>query len=161
MALVLLGYLEDHRGFYDRDRRAGFESRMRATSSLIDLINNYAVVPSMVSREEENVLLLRDKDGNDIPYPETEASTKMRDKLTSYNAFLENHEIALSLPVEEVRELLISRQSPPIDYTRKRLFRIFSGDFKSGGRFYKGWWQEMPSELRPHITIDGEDHLPA
>ena len=24
-----LGYLEDHRGFYDRDRRAGFESRMR------------------------------------------------------------------------------------------------------------------------------------
>ena len=80
----------------------------------------------------------------------------MRDKLTSYNAFLENHEIALSLPLEEVRELLISRQSPPIDYTRKRLCRIFSGDFKSGGRFYKGWWQEMPSELRPHITIDGE-----
>lgn len=151
-----MGYLEDHRGFYDRDRRTGFESRMRASSKLIDLINNYAVVPSMISREEENVLLLRDKDGNDIPYPETEASTKMRDQLNSYNAFLENHEIALSLPVEEVRELLISRQSPPIDYTRKRLCRIFSQDFKSGGRFYKGWWQEMPSELRPYITIDGE-----
>ena len=103
--LNALGYLEDHRGFYDRDRRVGFESRMRASSSLIDLINNYAVVSSMISKEEENVLLLRDKDGNDIPYPETEASTKMRDKLTSYNAFLEKHEIALSLPVEEVREL--------------------------------------------------------
>ena len=34
-----LGYLEDHRGFYDRGRRTGFESRMRATSKLIALIN--------------------------------------------------------------------------------------------------------------------------
>ena len=154
--LETLGYLESHKGFQDLSTGRSRQSRMRATSRLIDLINNYAVVPSMVSREEENILLLRDKDGNDIPYPETDVSTKMRDKLTPYNAFLEQHEIALSLPVEEVRELLISRQSPPIDYTRKRLFRIFSGDFKSGGRFYKGWWQEMPSELRPYITIDGE-----
>jgi len=154
--LKSLGYLEDHRGFYDRDRRTGFESRMRSTSKLIDLIDNYAVVPSMISREEENVLLLRDKEGTEIPYPETKASTEMRDKLTSYNAFLERHEIALSLSVEEVRELLLSRRSSPIDYTRKRLCRIFSQDFKSGGRFYKGWWQEMPSELRPYITIDGE-----
>ena len=100
--LSSLGYLEDHRGFYDRDRRTGFESRMRATSRLIDLIHNYGVGPSMVSREEENVLLLRDKDGNDLPYPETDVSTKMRDQLTSYNAFLGNHEIALSLPIEEV-----------------------------------------------------------
>jgi hypothetical protein len=155
--LASLGYLEDHRGFYDQGRKTGFQSRMRATSRLTDLIHNYDVVLSMISREEESVLLLRDKDGNDIPYPETEASSGMRDKLTSYNAFLEQHEIALSLPVDEVRELLISRQSPPIDYTRKRLCRIFSQHFNSGGRFYKGWWQEVPSELRPYLTIDGED----
>ena len=134
--LETLGYLESHKGFQDLSTGRSRQSRMRATSRLIDLINNYAVVPSMISREEENVLLLRDKDGNDIPYPETEASTKLRDKLTSYNAFLEQHEIALSLPVEEIRELLISRQAPPIDYTRKRLCRFVSGYVKSGWRFY-------------------------
>ena len=154
--LETLGYLESHKGFQDLSTGRSRQSRMRATSKLISLINNYDVLPSMISREEENVLLLRDKEGNDIPYPETESCTEMRDKLTSYNAFLEQHEIALSLPIEEVRELLLSRQSSPIDYTRKRLFRVFSQDFKSGGRFYKGWWQEMPSELRPYITIDGE-----
>jgi hypothetical protein len=94
-SLSTLGYLEDHGGFKDRTTGIGYLSRMRATSRLIDLINNYAVVPSMISREEENVLLLRDKDGNDIPYPETDVSIKMRDKLTSYNSFLEQHEIAI------------------------------------------------------------------
>lgn len=24
-----------------------------------------------------------------------------------------------------------------------------------GGRFYNGWWQSIPSDYRPHITIDG------
>jgi hypothetical protein len=33
--------------------------------------------------------------------------------------------------------------------------RIFSnGSFKQGGRFYRGWWQNVPSEYRNYITID-------
>lgn len=38
-----------------------------------------------------------------------------------------------------------------------KLQRIF-GDtkFKTHGRFYRGWWQEIPREYRKFITIDGE-----
>ena len=43
----------------------------------------------------------------------------------------------------------------PIDFSQRTLVRIFSnGSFKQGGRFYRGWWQNVPSEYRKYITID-------
>lgn len=37
-----------------------------------------------------------------------------------------------------------------------QLSRIFSrGSVELGGRFYRGWWQSIPSKHRPHIRIDG------
>lgn len=43
-----------------------------------------------------------------------------------------------------------------IDLSRIQLRRIFSrGSMEEGGRFYGGWWQSIPSDYRPHITIDG------
>ena len=45
----------------------------------------------------------------------------------------------------------------PIDLTRRTLVRIFSeGRFDRGGRFYRGWWQNVPSEYRPYISISGK-----
>jgi len=80
----------------------------------------------------------------------------MEATLRSYNAFLSKYELDLSLPTEDVRDFLQSRRIAPIDFTRNRLYRIFNEDFTSGGRFYRGWWQNIPRELRQHITIDGE-----
>ena len=38
-----------------------------------------------------------------------------------------------------------------------QLTRIFSrGSMELGGRFYRGWWQSIPSKHRPHIRIDGK-----
>jgi hypothetical protein len=35
--------------------------------------------------------------------------------------------------------------------------RIFNnGSFEDGGRFYGGWWQQIPSKYRAAITIDGK-----
>ena len=40
---------------------------------------------------------------------------------------------------------------------RVQLTRIFSrGSMELGGRFYRGWWQSLPSTHRPHIRIDGK-----
>ena len=30
------------------------------------------------------------------------------------------------------------------------------GSFKEGGRFYRVWWQNVPSEYRKHITLDAK-----
>ena len=43
----------------------------------------------------------------------------------------------------------------PIDFSQRTLVRIFSnGSFKQGGRYYRAWWQNVPSEYRKYITID-------
>lgn len=40
--------------------------------------------------------------------------------------------------------------------TNVQLSRIFArGSTELGGRFYRGWWQSIPSEHRPHVRIDG------
>lgn len=44
-----------------------------------------------------------------------------------------------------------------IDESAIRLYRIFSeGSFKRGGRFYRGWWQQVPQRFRKYIHIDGQ-----
>ena len=44
-----------------------------------------------------------------------------------------------------------------LDLRRIQLVRIFSrGSLNKGGRFYRGWWQGIPSKYRPHIRINGK-----
>lgn len=43
-----------------------------------------------------------------------------------------------------------------INLNSKYLHRVFNEDFEHGGRFYGGWWQSVPSKMRPYILIDGE-----
>ena len=162
-SLSTLGYLVDHGGFKDRTTGVGYFSRMRATSSLISLIQDYDIVTSMVSTGDADVIVLREvdidddrKDKKELPFEDTDEIVRMREYISSYNTFLQSHELGLSLSVEDIRRILIERRCPAIDYTRNRLYRIFNGDFSSGGRFYRGWWQNIPRDLRKYITIDGK-----
>ena len=43
-----------------------------------------------------------------------------------------------------------------INLNNKYLFRSYINSFERGGRFYGGWWQGVPSNLRPYILIDDE-----
>jgi len=58
--------------------------------------------------------------------------------------------------VDELQErLLLDDDKQPIDFTHKVLVRIFTNEsFKEGGRFYRGWWQNVPKEYRQFMTID-------
>ena len=154
--LEALGYLENHKGFQNRSTGRGYQSRMRATEKLLDLIQNYSVTPFMVEREDEEVIVLRDRDKEDLPYEDTEEISLIREQLVSYNTFIRKHTIGLSLPVEAVRQILVARKIKAVDYTRTQLKRVFNENFSRGGRFYQGWWQEIPSNLRRYITIDDQ-----
>ena len=156
--LIDLGYVEHHKGFQDQARGTGYQSRMRATPALIELIEKRNVTPFMVSYDLDETVILRDTEDNDLSFPETEETRAISEQVASYNNFLCEHRISLSLSTEDIRKVLLKKgQKTPIDYSRTRLCRIFKEDFTSGGRYYKGWWQEIPSELRPYITIDGEN----
>lgn len=58
---------------------------------------------------------------------------------------------------EELKAFWSEAEEKPAvaDLTRRRLYRVFNhGSFDLGGRFYGGWWQNVPSRYRPYITIN-------
>jgi hypothetical protein len=57
-------------------------------------------------------------------------------------------------PIREGEPLRIENAN--IGPARTRLHRVFNqSSFSLGGRFYGGWWQNIPSPYRAHITING------
>ena len=74
---------------------------------------------------------------------------KHRAKLRKVNSCFLRHWIDLELQDEEFKVLASKLHSDehknPIDFSARTLVRIFSnGSFKEGGRFYRGWWQNVP-----------------
>ena len=69
------------------------------------------------------------------------------------------HETALGLWIKDTdyKELLKLKKDDKSEFSpnEKYLVRIFNDTgFTFGGRFYHGWWQGIPKELRPYITIN-------
>src|SRR5262249_2250286 len=57
-------------------------------------------------------------------------------------------------PIREGDPLRVGRAN--IGAATVRLHRVFNqSSFLLGGRFYGGWWQNIPKSYRAHITIDG------
>ena len=120
--------------------------------------------------EDPEVIILRDekkrgqKQGDLINYKDTPVTRRARKNLQEINKFIASHHINLDSMDDQEEELLfkmLQRDDPRrdkfIDYTKTRLRRIFNnGSFEQGGRFYGGWWQEILSDYRALITINGK-----
>lgn len=144
--------------------KRGKQSRMRPTSLLLDLVSRFRVGPEMVmSLEDETILLkgAKDKDGRAslIGYRDGHKTRAMRQNLHRINSALAESSIDIYVPDEGLcllnEYMGRDRDRTPIDFGRKRLRRIFNNkSFEQGGRFYHGWWQEVPKDFRSYITID-------
>ena len=49
---------------------------------------------------------VRDSEGVEISYEDTDEIERMRKELRSYNTYLQGHQLGLSLPVAEIRKIL-------------------------------------------------------
>lgn len=165
--LIELKYVTNERGFYNSMTGEGRLSRMKATPKLIRLFKSNNITTAMIVREKsEEVIILRkakDKKGfkETIDYVDTDITNQMRSNLAKINQLLSDTWIDLEVPdvalVEINKRLERKSDKQPIDFTRRKLKRIFSNSsFEQGGRFYHGWWQEIPSEFRKYITINGK-----
>jgi hypothetical protein len=165
-----LGYIESHLGFHDKDFGIGMNSRMKANLSLIELFDEHTLAPVMVQREAvEEVIILKSvsilednkKDKYVVDYEDTEQTNQIRGNLQTINALLDSRWIDLNVSDEAYEKIAEEterkKNRSDIDFTRKKLKRVFNNNsFEDGGRFYHGWWQEIPKEYRKHITIDGK-----
>ena len=103
--------------------------------------------------------------------PLTDEVKRMQDNLYEINSFLAKQCISLDLDDYQLKELAESMKKKNqqdnndepddsesdcfFDPRRVQLVRIFArGSMEKGGRFYRGWWQQIPSEHRPHIRIN-------
>jgi hypothetical protein len=173
------GYIETfNHQFDEKNPNNRYQSRMRGTPKLINLI-----MIEYDYSDEESVILkgLKPKpkwiivNGNGkkkrkkikrkrkvCKTPDKPAVREMRKNLEIINDVMEKADITLDISDDELRELNARMLDDPdpykqvVDFTRKRLHRIFlDRRFDRGGRFYGPWYQNIPKEYRPRIMIDG------
>ena len=103
-----------------------------------------------------------------IPLPNLHRVRQMERNLSAFNGFLGDHWIDLHLPDHEFGMLQQTAKGKTDSYFgdagrpieldflyHRRLHRVFNnGTLDDGGRFYGGWWQNIPSHNRKRITIN-------
>jgi hypothetical protein len=129
----------------------------------VSLFQAHGIRSNMVeSSRSQQPIVLRDRDKNDIDLPSDPSSVDsiatMTANLGLINESLQNAFIGLHIPDSDLHALGIrlAGGNPPryVDFSRKRLHRVFNnGSLLEGGRFYGGWWQGIPSSLRKHLHI--------
>jgi hypothetical protein len=165
-----LGYLESHLGYYIKEIGIGKNSRIRTNISLIELFKEHKLAPIMVEREKsEEVIILKSvnilednsKEKFIVNYEDTKQTNLMRYNLQTINTLLDSRWIDLEVSDKVYKKIAEKTEKKKnrsdIDFNRKLLKRVFNNNsFEDGGRFYHGWWQEIPKEYRKFITIDGK-----
>ena len=83
------------------------------------------------------------------PYDDTEITDRFRSELQQINAWLERADITF--------DSVAANYDRPVDTHARRMYRYFAGDFKSGGRLFRGFWENLPKQARLQgLRIEGE-----
>ncbi len=154
-------------GYYDRNKMQGNLTRYKSTHRLTELLQNIKGHPAVLLKPnlDSQTIILRNKiNGRRFleGYNDNKDTEIWRNNLRKINSCFSRHIIDIYLNDEEFAnlqdELLLDNDNEPIDLTQKLLVRIFTNkSFESGGRFYRGWWQNVPKDYRQYITIDGKN----
>lgn len=143
-------YIEFIPGFYNRVTGESKQSRMRAASKLVSLIEQQQSTPvssSISSYPEMEVIILKGAADKGKPkplqdYQDTDETIRMRNELAAYNEMI----IAADIRINGVQIT-----------SKLDLRRIFNnGSFEEGGRYYGGAWQVASKADRKHMTINGD-----
>jgi hypothetical protein len=125
----------------------------------------FLTIDDLVYVLKDGEIILRTSEGVSIPFDDTPDIVSMRNDLVAYNDLLGQTEIQLAGLTSYDRSLhtdyLLRNtyynydNASTVRLRPMRVRRIFNVDFEHGGRFY-GAIENMPSGLRPKLTIDGQ-----
>jgi hypothetical protein len=169
--LQQVGLVVIHKGYYDHATGKGYVSRLQPSATLLKRFMHASWPDEAIDYHWQRELVeLRDYGSLDkgsterrragkqilIDYEDTSETNRMRQLLAAYNALLKNQHIDcchLSTPVIHRKDNTALR----IDQHDRCIRRVFNnGRFDKGGRFYGGFWQQIPSQDRQHIRINGQ-----
>lgn len=133
----------------------GRQSRIFPTPALVRLFSGAEFsLHDVAQHPEREVIVLRNASKVDIEYEDTDETNEMRARLRRYNDLMARTFVDIPT-LEEPFITLKDEQKHQVNQRAKFTRRIFNREsFSKGGRFYGGWWQGCPSELRKGIFID-------
>ena len=101
-----------------------------------------------------------------VEYTDTDETQVMRNNLIRINQAISSRWIDLELSDDGfvvMQSLMRPRKNRhnaddrQLNLTKTQLYRVFNDpEFKTGGRFYGGWWQNIPKRYRKDIFIDDQ-----
>ena len=142
------------------DAKHGIPTQIRARQGLIDYLDQEDIGPADLRMEWPTIILIAGKaDGKRrLNFDQTEQTRALEAIGEEINSRLLSHWVDIEIADVELAALNAKELDlPSVMYTHRTLYRVFNNSsFESGGRFYGGWWQQVPSEFRRYITIDGE-----
>lgn len=142
-----LKYIDIKKGFYDKNKGEGFQTRIKASDKLLALLQfDISKIENDPEAPEEEIIIKKDANGKVIDYVDDRFTNEMRDDLLKYNNLLRQTNIGTD-------GIDLRYKYDPTQITVKRIFNGESG----GGRFYCGFWQNMPKEDRVRLRINDEE----
>ncbi|MGE3993451.1 hypothetical protein [Pseudorhodoplanes sp.] len=151
-SLVKDGFLEEQRT--SPSAIAKHRSRIRPSNKLLGICADCP--PAFVFDDRESIVL-KDTKGKYVGYRDTQRIIDMRRDVQEANEFLASAEICVGHPgVIHKANGFVQVDNLRIDPRRKFYHRVFNGAWDRGGRWYGPFWQQLPSELRANLLIDGE-----
>jgi hypothetical protein len=129
-----------------------WQSRFKASPKLIAACLDRK---NFIHRRRELIILRSPAEKKDIDYKETDETRTFRRNLIRINQCIREARISLGdAVVRDGIRIWFEGSYPAL--ASSTLVRIFNdGSFRLGGRFYCGWWQNIPKALRAIIRIDG------
>ena len=180
--LAEVGYIEELKPFHNDDPKSrNYMTRIRHTEALRDLFAELTIdLHDIDSHTNEECIVLHDKyvddpddDANrkieyndkDLPADELALVNTLRGQLTAYNRLLKQTFIDIPSYISSTLTRTIKngpyagrKQTISLGPDNKFVIRVFNGGlagkWQRGGRFYRGWWQQIDKEDRCKIYIN-------
>ena len=175
-ALGSLGWIEVLKGarINESENRP---TQLKATGELLEAFKKMGIRWTPLDAPIEGVILRgydrATKESFPVKVPKTIAVRKMNANLRKINEHLGQQAICLHVSNDNLRNLIVRMTEPKyrsqwhqtrpekhgrlLNFNHRLLRRVFSREsLQTGGRFYGGWWQFIPSEFREYITINGQ-----
>ena len=181
------GYVEELGHFHSNDRQhRNYTTRIRHTKALRDLFGKLTIdLHDIDSHTNEECIILHDKyvddpdddtirkveySDRDLPEDELVLLDTLRSQLQAYNALLKRTFIDIPSYTSSTFRRTITKgpnagrqQTISLGPDNKFVVRVFNeglkGHWKRGGRFYRGWWQQIDKEDRSKIYINDQPTL--
>lgn len=175
--MVEYEYLDEVKGHHDKSGGGNnFTARIRPSMKLRSAFQQLGTDLYDIDHHKHAELIIlrrkfKDEKGHDwkenIEYADTELTNQWREQIAAYNNLLKRTFIdipTLSEPFIRIKieegertgeEMIVS-----IGPDNKHVHRVFNGgiedNFQKGGRFFGGWWLQVPKSYRPFIHINNE-----